>query len=119
MPTFFAMMSLMKAKQPPKSAAENLPPVTLSVAEKVLRDIARRNGHGIKKRRSKFWKEHHGPGYMIFDTRTNCIVNGAIRTQDGCDLSLKDVAEFYAEDKDTTHWQRTVIKSVISGRCQE
>lgn len=95
-----------------------LPEVKLASAEKVLRDIAKRNGEAIKKRRSVTLKEISGEGYAVIDPKRNLILNRCT-SQDGCDLSLADLAERYRKDGKNTAWQRTVIKAILVGKVSE
>lgn len=87
------------------------------MAEKVLRDIARRNGHLIRKRRSPTLKAHYGDGYAIIDRERNWLLSGA-KTSDGCDLSLDGLAQWYQDDKDNTGWQRIVIESILADKVK-
>jgi|ERR1041385_1895625 hypothetical protein len=94
-----------------------LPEVPLAIAEKILRDIARRNGEWIKKRRSSTMKEHYGDGYMVIDPQTNCLLSpGGL---DGFEMTLGDLAERYGGDRKNTTWQRTVIKAVMAGKVRD
>jgi hypothetical protein len=105
-----------KQNTPTGQADRTLPVVTVATAEKTLRDIARRNGEVIRKRRSFTLKKHFGDGYCILDLQ-NRILSGA-RMHDGCDLSLAQLAAWY-KDKANTPWQKTVIQSAIKGRVAE
>ena len=98
--------------------AETLPVVTLAVAEKVLRDIARRNGETIKKRRSQTLKDNYGNGYAVIEPNRNLLLSGG-QTSDGCDLSLPDLAKRYEADENNTTWQKIVIKSIRKDRVSE
>jgi hypothetical protein len=102
----------------PESQAESLPKVTLGAAEKVLRDIARRNGEVIRKRRSRTLKEYFGPGYGILDPQRNFWLSSA-QTHDGCDLSLADLAKWYEDTDHNTPWQRIVIKAILAGKVSD
>ena len=108
----------MKTKASKKTAA-NLPPVKLETAEKTLRDIARRNGEIIRKRRSKILKERFGSGYALIDAITNCYVSGTCTEQDGCDWGLETIAKYYKDDDDNTPWQRIVIASVLADKVED
>ena len=92
--------------------------VTLATAEKVLRDIARRNGESIKKRRSKILKEHFGIGYGVIDPNRNVLLSGG-QTSDGCDFALSDLAKWYESDENNTTWQRTVINAALNESIAE
>ena len=100
-----------------KGSEGNLLNVKLATAEKVLRDIARRNGEVIRKRRSQALKEQHGAGYGIIDANTSGLLSGGM-TQDGCDMALEDVAEWYKGDERNTPWQNVVIKSILAGKIE-
>ena len=97
---------------------EALPEVSLATAEKVLRDIARRNKTTIRKRRSATLKEHLGNGYAVIDPCRNFILSGGM-TQDGCDLDLAGLAQWFKDDKKNTPWQRTVINAIAKGRVKD
>ena len=103
------------------SNQSQLPMVSLSVAEKVLRDIARREGEAIKKRRSRTMISNYGPGYMIYDPRRNTVLSGTIGAagQDGCGDSIIDVASRYEDSEGNTPWQKIVIASIKAGRVRE
>jgi hypothetical protein len=110
------MIKTMSTKLKSKSVpGNNLPEVKLAVAEKVFRDIARRCGEYIRKRRSATLKEQFGDGYMVTDLHTNVVLNG-VTSHDGCDLGLVDLAKWYEDVEENTRWQKTVIKSVLAGR---
>lgn len=100
---------------------KNLTVISISIAEKVLRDIARREGEAIKKRRSRVMIEHYGSGYMVFDPVTNFALSGVcgLAGQDGCGDSLKDLAERYEGCERNTHWQKIVLAAVKQGRIAE
>ena len=95
--------------------AGSLPKISLEAAEKALRDIARRNGESIRKRRSVSLKKQFGDGYGVIDSSHNILVSGG-DTPDGCDLTLKQLAKRYEADADSTPWQHIVIKAVLSGK---
>lgn len=95
--------------------AISLPEFTLATAEKVLRDIARRDGEAIRKRRSRILKEQFGDGYAVIDPRTNVLLSGG-RTQDGCDLGLGELAKWYQGDEKNTLFQNLVIASILAGK---
>lgn len=44
--------------------------IPLQTAEKTLRDIAKRNGQAVRKRRSLFLKQQMGDGYCVKDTNS-------------------------------------------------
>jgi len=92
-----------------------LPEISIAIAEKVLRDIARRNGEAIRKRRSSTLKQIHGDGYAVMDPNLNVLLSGG-RSPDGCDLSLNELAAWYRKDKANTSWQRIVIESILAGK---
>lgn len=94
------------------------PEISLSIAENVMRTIARRKGEAIRKRRSPSMKRMFGDGYMIVDVASNFILSGG-RTHDGCDLSLKCLASHYAGNKENTDWQETVLRAVLAGQVAE
>jgi len=96
----------------------NLPEVKLASAEKVLRDIAKRNGEVIRKRRSVTLKENLGDGYAVIDPDRNMLLSGG-NTSDGCDLSLADLADRYRKDGKKTPWQGLVIKAIQAGKISE
>jgi hypothetical protein len=99
-----------------------LPMVSRPKAEKILRDIARREGEAIKKRRSRTLIEHFGDGYMVYEPNRNFVISGCNgfggAGQDGCGNTLADLAARY-EEKANTSWQRIVLASVKAGRVSE
>lgn len=98
-----------------------LPIVSLKIAEKVLRDIARREDEAIKKRRSRTMIEHYGPGYMVYDPARNAVLSGGGggAGQDGCGDSLIDLALRYDKCKRNTPWQNIVLASIKKGRVKD
>ena len=109
------MVKEIKSKSVPVA---NVPEVKMAAAEKVLRDIARRIGEGIRKRRSEVLKNALGNGYGVFDLQTNTWLTSGM-TSDGCDLSLPELAQRYEDDEKNSRWQRVVIKGVLAGRIAE
>jgi len=109
----------MKRKSKTKTVlGGNLPGVTLAVAEKSLRDIARRNGEAIHKRRSVTLKNAQGDGYCVIDPTRNIILHQSF-SRDGCDLSLSDLAARYRKDNKNTGWQQIIIKAILAGKISE
>lgn len=90
----------------------------LAVAEKVLRDIARREDEAIKKRRSQILIQNYGMGYAVYDPVRNCLLS-ICTTQDGCDFSLEEVAMRYEDCERNTPWQKMVIASIKAGSVQD
>lgn len=95
----------------------SLPLVTLAVAEQTLRSIAKREGEGIRKRRSGTMIEHFGEGYMVYEPMRNLLLSGSggYNGQDGCGDSLADVALRYEGCEDNTNRQNQVIASIKAG----
>jgi len=107
----------MKTKHKTAAAPEEfLPEVQLATAEKVLRDIAKRNDHVLRKRRSPTLKTQLGDGYAVIDPFRNSLLSSPGLSRDACDLSLVDLAEWYKDDENNTPWQRTVIKAILAGK---
>lgn len=92
--------------------------VTISIAEKILRTIARREGETIKKRRSRTMIEQFGVGYSVHDPYRNFILLGAGGGlgQDGFGCSLQDLADRYKACERNTSWQNTVLASIKANR---
>lgn len=105
-----------------KTRLQKVPKVSLAIAEKVIRDIARREGEGIRKRRSKTMIELFGPGYMVFDRMQNILLAGNVggqEGQDGCGESLEGLAERYEQSENNTPWQKMVIAAIKAGEIAE
>jgi hypothetical protein len=98
--------------------SRSMPEIPIQTAEKTLRDIAKRNGEAVRKRRSSFLKQQMGGGYCVSDRNSNLILSGA-STHDGCDLSLEDLADWYKDDKNNTSWQRTVVNAILNNSINE
>src|ERR1043166_8968455 len=99
-----------------------LPMVSMAIAEKVLRDIARREGEAIKKRRSRTQIDHYGPGYMIYDPYHNTVLSGSHGPgghNDCCGNTLSDLATRYESRKRNTPWQCIVLSAIKAGRVKE
>lgn len=100
-----------------KVPGEHLPEVALATAEKVLRDIAKRNGETIRKRRSVTLKELQGDGYAVIEPMRNLLLAGGDSgAQDGCGLSLGELAERYRDADGNTPWQNIVIKAILADK---
>jgi hypothetical protein len=91
--------------------------VTLAIAEKIIRDIARREGEAIKKRRSRTMIGLYGTGYMVFEPNRNVLLSSG--DLDGFSESLADLAKRYEDCERNTAWQNLVLAAIKNNRVEQ